>query len=109
MNDLIKKPGYGTDFYYYIPISETEGVHVNVTDTREVFLHGAKKYKDFGFEAGNVMISNHFYACLRHLWRWFINNNLDKETKQSHLHHAHCRLLMMMYQEQQGLNDDRLR
>ena len=104
---LVKNPGYGTDFYYYIPTSETEGVHVNVSDTREVFLHGAKKHKDFGFETGSVSMSSHFYACLRHLWRWFVKGDKDHETGYSHLHHAHCRLLMMMYQVERNIADDR--
>ena len=91
--------------YFAIPVSEKESVYVDLYDTRYVLNFGWQKHRGRGFQDGYVSLQDHFYACLRHLWKWFLLKTKDPETGASHLHHAHARILMMIYQEQQ-LNDD---
>ena len=91
----------------YIPVYPDDYVKVDLTKTKQVFEKGRDKHKDQGFDRGKIPISKHFYAALRHLWKWFFKHQVDEETGISHLHHAHCRILMMIYQEQRSINDDR--
>lgn len=92
---------------FIIPIGKEETIEVDTRETTEVFKFGSEKHKDQGFEKGTVSTTRHFYACLRHLWKWLFRFSPDEETGKSHLAHAHCRILMMIYQEQKGINDDR--
>ena len=94
---------------FTIPVSNGDFVDISCEETFEVFLFGSKKHNGKGFESGTISISKHFYAALRHLWKWFFRFPPDEETGRSHLAHAHCRILMMIYQEQRNLNDDRLK
>ena len=90
-----------------IPIYGGSTVTVDLLDSLRVFIKGKDKHKEHGFDSGEIPISRHFYATLRHLWKWFFKHQVDEETGISHLHHAHCRILMMIYQEQRNINDDR--
>lgn len=90
---------------YFIPTS-SGSVKVNLREVEDVFEWGMRKHKDKGFELGTVSYSQHFYACLRHLWRWFFKHSKDGETARSHLAHAMCRILMIMYQEQNNVGKD---
>lgn len=86
--------------YYYIPVSQSGHVPVDLEETKKVFEFGVKKHGGKGFHTGVVKQSDHFYACLRHLWKYFLGFKADDETGYNHLHHAHCRMLMMIYQDQ---------
>ena len=92
---------------FYIPVYFNDLVIVSLDDTQTVFRMGSVKHKEKGINSGEIPISRHFYAALRHLWKWFFKHPPDEETGVSHLHHAHCRILMMIYQEQRSINDDR--
>lgn len=67
-------------------------------DVNKVLEHGAKKYginnwrKKEGFK-----LSRCYNALLRHLIAWWAGENNDKETGISHLAHAMCNLIFLMY------------
>lgn len=67
-------------------------------DVNKVLEHGAKKYginnwrKKEGFK-----LSRAYNALLRHLIAWWAGENNDKETEISHLAHAMCNLIFLMY------------
>lgn len=58
---------------------------------------GAKKYEEYNWAAGNgINWSRYFNATLRHLWSFWRGNNLDEETKRSHLAHAGACILILI-------------
>ena len=67
-------------------------------ETNLVLRHGAQKYginnwkKKEGFK-----YSRCYNALLRHMMAWWSGENLDPETKYSHLAHAMCNLLFLTY------------
>jgi hypothetical protein len=92
---------------FIVPTVISNVVSIDTRKTTEVFQYGADKHKDKGFEKGIVPISKHFYACLRHLWKWYFRFGNDDETGVDHIHHAHCRILMIIHQMNEDMNDDR--
>jgi len=72
-----------------LPISEVE-------DVVKVLTFGSKKYED-----NNWMFvkprSRYVGATWRHFTAWLMGEKLDKETGISHLAHAVCCLLFLMW------------
>lgn len=60
-----------------------------------VLTFGAKKYADRNWEKG-IKWSRCYGAAMRHLAAWWGGENLDPETKFSHLWHAQCCLSFLV-------------
>ena len=77
----------------FIPLHLLDGaakVFKNVTERKE------KPYPMWNWSRG--MDWSKPYACLiRHMTAWYRGEDLDKETKLNHLHHAMCNLLMLTH------------
>jgi len=76
--------------------------------TSKVLTFGAKKYSDRNWEKG-ILYSRCYGAALRHIMSWFNGEDLDSETKLSHLHHAACCIAFLQTYEERGMTefDDR--
>jgi len=73
----------------------------------KVFTFGAKKYNDYNYKNGEGLDWNRPYAaCLRHLNAWQDGEDLDPETKQSHLYHAGCCIMMLIDLVDSGIGKD---
>ena len=62
----------------------------------EVYGKGAEKYADRNWEKG-IDFSLMFGAMQRHMWAWWMGENLDPETRLSHLGHAAFHVLGMLH------------
>jgi hypothetical protein len=71
----------------------------------KIMTFGAKKYGDHNWRKG-FNYSRLYAACQRHLTSWWNGDTLDKETKESHLHHAACCLMMLIEHEIRNLGTD---
>ena len=69
-----------------------------MSDVNKVLQHGASKYgvnnwrKPEGFK-----LSRCYNALLRHMFAWWRGEDNDPETGITHLAHAMCNLLFLMY------------
>lgn len=71
----------------------------------DLFRHGAKKYSDRNWEKG--MAWGRMYGSLqRHLISWWGGEDLDPETRKSHLDHAACCIAMLIAYEKRGTGTD---
>lgn len=69
-----------------------------IEQVAEVLTIGAKKYADDNWK--KVMPrSRYIGASLRHIFAWIRGEKLDKETGKSHLAHAVCCLLFLMWSD----------
>ena len=71
----------------------------------KVFGFGAKKYSPHNWRGG-FKWSRLYDALLRHLYAWQMNEDLDEETKLSHLGHAGCCLTMLLTHVINNLGED---
>jgi len=72
------------------------------------FLTGALKYGRSNWRVAGVRASVYIDAAKRHLDSWFEGEDLDDETKISHLGHAlACIAIIVDAKEAGKLNDDR--
>jgi hypothetical protein len=64
-------------------------------EVAKVLTHGANKYGDYNWSSG---ISYHrcYGALLRHMFAWWIRQDVDPETGLSHLAHACCNVLFLL-------------
>ena len=64
----------------------------------EILTFGAQKYGDYNWQKSMADQKNRYFSALmRHLTAWFNGERCDKETGKSHLSHAGCCLLFMMW------------
>ena len=69
-----------------------------LADVNKVLQHGARKYKINNWrKPDGFKLSRCYNALLRHMFAWWRGEDVDKETGISHLAHAMCNLLFMMY------------
>lgn len=67
-------------------------------EVAEVFTCGAKKYGDDNYKHGMPnMKARLSAAALRHVTAWLSGKGCDVETGKSHLAHAVCCVLMLMW------------
>ncbi len=71
----------------------------------EVFGFGAEKYAPHNWRKG-LAWSRLYAATLRHLFAWGDGQTTDPESGKSHLAHAGCDLLMLIYYEMNGVGTD---
>lgn len=64
-------------------------------EVAKVMTFGATKYGDYNWASG-IAYHRCYGACLRHLFAWWRNEELDPETGISHLAHAICNLLFLL-------------
>lgn len=73
----------------------------------QVMAFGADKYGWNNWKKG-MDHSRLLDASLRHIYKYTDGIDVDDESGQSHLAHAACNLLFLMYYKEKGLgNDDR--
>ena len=70
-----------------------------------VMMHGAGKYGDRNWLQGGPW--GRFYAAtFRHLTAWFLGENNDPDSGESHIAHACCNILFLLTYILRGLGDD---
>ena len=100
MKNSFKKTDGGKPTFELLPIDM-------LAETNKVLQHGANKYgvnnwrKKEGFK-----YSRCYNALLRHMLAWWFGQDYDKETGLSHLSHAMCNLLFLMYHFQNNKEAD---
>lgn len=67
-----------------------------VEEIAEVFTFGAKKYGDHNFKKG-ITYGRLLGALLRHVFAFVRGEDLDPETGKSHIAHAGCCCMMLLY------------
>jgi hypothetical protein len=83
----------GKDQWYLLPFEV-------LRDVVKVLMLGANKYAPFNWQ--KVVKDNpnrYFDACIRHLVAWQSGEKKDKETSLSHLAHAICCLIFLLWNE----------
>lgn len=100
MKNSFKKTDDGKPTFELLPIDL-------FAETNKVLQHGKNKYgvnnwrKKEGFK-----YSRCYNALLRHMLAWWFGQDYDKETGLSHLSHAMCNLLFLMYHFQNNKEAD---
>lgn len=69
----------------------------------EVLTEGAIKYADNNWKHVRPMRSRYFSAAMRHITAWWEGERFDKETGLSHLAHATCCLLFLMWADDNNI------
>lgn len=70
----------------------------------EILTFGAKKYADNNWQKVENSRERYFDAMQRHLIAWFGGEKTDPESGKSHLAHAGCNLLFLMWFDDQKGN-----
>lgn len=83
-----------------------------INEVVKIFTFGAKKYGDYNWAKHNGLSwSRVFDALMRHLFAWYTGEDIDPESKKSHLAHAACGVLFLLFysvkRDRYGMNDDR--
>jgi len=63
----------------------------------EIFTFGAEKYEDNNWQHVRPFRDRYYGALMRHLTAWFSGERHDPESGKSHLAHAGCCLLFLMW------------
>lgn len=71
----------------------------------QILTFGATKYGDRNWEKGMAW-SRPFGALMRHMWAWWRGEQVDPETKKSHLWHAGCCIAFLIAYEQRKIGKD---
>lgn len=77
-----------------------------VEEVVAVLTTGAIKYGDENWKYVENAKERYFAACMRHIVRWKEGEKIDKETAHSHLAHAICNLLFLMYFDKEKNKSD---
>lgn len=79
----------------------------SLLEISKIFTFGAKKYGDRNWEKG-MNWSRIYGALLRHIFSWWLGEDKDPETKETHLAHAGCCIMFLLAYEKRGVGlDDR--
>ena len=76
-----------------------------INEVLEVLSFGAKKYAADNWKIVPEARTRYVDAAFRHLTDWHLKEKLDGETGKSHLAHAICCLLFLLWFEQEGRED----
>ena len=68
-----------------------------VTEILKVLEYGAKKYSENNWRLVDNARDRYYDAALRHITDWYEGNPKDSETGLSHLAHASCCLLFLLW------------
>lgn len=100
MTDQAMKHDTGKPGIAWLPMAELQ-------DIAEVLDFGAIKYDRGNWKKGMpwMKIVN---SMLRHIFAWTLGEKIDPESGKSHLAHAACNILFLMYYEKHRQSfDDR--
>jgi hypothetical protein len=95
-----KKLDAGKPRWSLVPMREMESVV-------RVLTMGANKYSDDNWQRLPNLRERYFSAGMRHLIAWFCGEKKDAESGESHLAHAVCCLLFLMWGDNQNGNRNR--
>lgn len=73
--------------------------YVEVEEIVKVLTFGAQKYAAWNFSKVDDWKNRYFAALMRHLTAYWAGETIDPESGLSHLSHAGCCLLFLMYKE----------
>lgn len=93
--DDIYPPPQGTKYDEGKPMMSLIDPYV-LTEMARVLTFGAKKYDPDNWRKG-FNLRRILDACLRHITAWSSGQDLDEETGLSHLAHAMCCLMFLMW------------
>lgn len=96
MPEGIKFDG-GKDQWHLLPLNV-------LSDVVKVLMFGAKKYAPDNWKKVQPK-ERYFDACIRHLSAWQSGEQADKETGISHLAHAICCLIFLLWKEQDAVSN----
>ena len=65
----------------------------------EVLEHGAKKYSVDNWQRVDNQRTRYYNALMRHMELWWNGEKKDKESGKSHLAHAACCILFLMWDD----------
>jgi len=65
----------------------------------DVLDMGARKYGEGNWKNVYPMRDRYFNAAMRHIMAWWSGEKIDEESGRSHLAHAVCCLLFLMWHE----------
>lgn len=86
----------------------------SVEEIQKVLDFGAKKYASWNWtEGGGFKWTRVFASLMRHLLAWVRGEDTDPESGLSHLAHAGCNILFLLYytknKDKFAANDNRFR
>jgi hypothetical protein len=84
------KKDIGKDRWDLLPYQE-------VKEVVKVLTFGSKKYSDNNWQKVTKAKERYFSALMRHLIAWYIGESKDTESDLSHLSHAACCILFLMW------------
>jgi hypothetical protein len=87
-----KKYDQGKLPWHLLPIEPIEKA-VDVLD------YGQKKYGDNTWQGLSDFENRYYSALLRHLFAWKRGEIFDKESGKSHLAHAFCNVMFLLWKE----------
>ena len=65
----------------------------------DILTMGAKKYADNNWQKVEPFNDRYFAALMRHLTAWRNGKKIDDESGKSHLDHAFCNIMFLMWGE----------
>ena len=71
----------------------------SVREIAKVLTFGANKYRDDSWQGLENFEKRYFGACLRHLVQYQSGEKVDEESGISHLAHAGCNILFLIWNE----------
>ena len=71
----------------------------SINEVVKVLTMGAIKYDDDNWKKVEDRQRRYFAAAMRHLSAWWEGEKVDKETGLSHLAHAMCCIMFMMWRD----------
>ena len=77
-----------------------------VEEIVEILTFGSEKYEDNNWQHVKGSKWRYFGALCRHTFAWWRGETLDKESGKSHLAHAGCCLLFLMWFDNQEKSDE---
>lgn len=80
----------------------------SVKEIVRVLTFGAKKYEDNNWKYVEEPTDRYYSAALRHLTDWWTTEKNDSETGISHLAHAGCCILFLLWFELREKRNDKL-
>lgn len=94
--DVGRKFDGGKPRWCLLPFKQVEQVVMVLTD-------GAVKYADDNWKNVRSMRTRYFSAAMRHITAWWEGERCDPETGRSHLAHAICCILFLMWADDNNI------
>lgn len=71
-------------------------------EVARVLMHGNTKYRENDWQLVDGKREKYFDAAMRHLTAWWGGESIDPESGLSHLAHAACCLLILLWNKNNG-------